>query len=239
MMQWLRRVLYVGAALLLLFIAIFLVTARPGDPNLFPAGGEGVDILLVSNGYHAGLVVPVEALASSASDEGLSALIPVATRFRQFGWIEVGWGDADFYRATPDAASVQWRLALNALLGLGSGSVLHVVGITEDPAQIFRDADIVRIRLSQQGFARLARQIDRSFALGPEQQPEILGPGLYGPSLFYRAVGRFNFFRVCNHWIADMLDAAGVPTTPAVALLPLGILSDLKWRSGLSVSSHL
>jgi hypothetical protein len=29
-------------------------------------------------------------------------------------------------------------------------------------------------------------------------------------------------------------DAAGIPTTPLASLLPIGILTDLKWRSGLT-----
>jgi len=38
---------------------------------------------------------------------------------------------------------------------------------------------------------------------------------------------------VCNHWVADLLDAAGVPTAPILATLPSGLLLDLKWRSNL------
>jgi hypothetical protein len=37
--------------------------------------------------------------------------------------------------------------------------------------------------------------------------------------------------RLCNHWLADLLDAAGVPTAPVVATLPPGLLADLRWRS--------
>jgi hypothetical protein len=59
------------------------------------------------------------------------------------------------------------------------------------------------------------------------------GKGLYGPSLFYPAVGRFSILRVCNHWIADLLDAAGLPTTPLLATLSPGLMLDLRWRAGL------
>ena len=40
-----------------------------------------------------------------------------------------------------------------------------------------------------------------------------LGRGLYGPSLFYPANGTFSIFRVCNHWIDELLGAAGLPTS--------------------------
>jgi hypothetical protein len=34
--------------------------------------------------------------------------------------------------------------------------------------------------------------------------------------------------------VADLLDAAGVPTSPVLATLPFGLLLDLEWRSGLA-----
>jgi hypothetical protein len=38
---------------------------------------------------------------------------------------------------------------------------------------------------------------------------------------------------VCNHWLADLLAAAGVSTAPVPATLPPGLFLDLEWRSGL------
>jgi Protein of unknown function (DUF2459) len=82
--------------------------------------------------------------------------------------------------------------------------------------------------LAETGFERLLGKVNATFAADLRD----LGPGLYGPSLFYRAVGAFHLFNVCNHWIADLLDAAGVPTAPVLATLPPGLLFDLKWRAG-------
>lgn len=224
------------AALLLLFMALVGLTARPGDPKLFPAGGEGIDIVLVSNGYHAGLALPRQALADLAGESGLAALMAVTTRFQHYSWLEIGWGDDAFYRSTPTTDSIPWGLAFQALAGLGDGTVLHVVGFQDTPERTFALSETVRIRLSPEGFARLAAAIDRSFASGDHRQPIVLGQGLYGPSLFFKATGRFHLLRVCNHWVADLLDAAGVPTTPGIALLPAGLITDLKWRSGLPSS---
>ncbi|WP_157961447.1 DUF2459 domain-containing protein [Microvirga flavescens] len=223
-------------ALLLLFAVAIVVTARPGDSALFPAGEDGLDIALVSNGYHAGLAIPLPALASAAGGDRLTALIPLAVRFQHYDWIEIGWGDAEFYRSTPTALSMQWQLALKALAGQGNGSVLHVVGIEERPERQFGPADVIRIKVSRSGLSRLLARVERSIARGGDGQPEVLGLGLYGPSLFYRAAGDFNLFRVCNHWVADLLDAAGVPTTPFAAILPVGIVTDLKWRSAGALS---
>ncbi len=114
----------------------------------------------------------------------------------------------------------------------GNGSVLHVVGVSEDPVILFQGADVIPIPLSEQGFARLVARMGRSVALRDGMAQEI-GPGLYGPSLFYRANGTFSLLRVCNHWAADLLGAAGLPHAPALATYPPGLLLDLRWRAGL------
>jgi rhamnogalacturonyl hydrolase YesR len=91
------------------------------------------------------------------------------------------------------------------------------------------------ITLSDRGFQRLVEALDRSFARGEHTHVEEMGVGLYGPSLFYRAVGTFNLLNVCNHWVAQLLDAAGVPTNPVLATLPPGLLLDLSWRAKVQV----
>jgi hypothetical protein len=109
-----------------------------------------------------------------------------------------------------------------------------VVGIDRDPRVAFASSELVRLELGEAGFEKLAEKLDASFARDPNGLlPEPLGPGLYGTSLFFRANGAFHLFNVCNHWIANLLDAAGVPTAPVLATLPPGLLLDLTWRSGL------
>jgi uncharacterized protein (TIGR02117 family) len=220
-------------ALLFVFAVVIIVTARSGDPQLFPAKADAIEVVLVSNGYHAGLAVPRKAMLEQASTQGLRSLISLATRFQHYGWVEVGWGDAEFYQSTPTPGDIQVSLAAKALLGLGEGAVLHVVGLDHSPEQAFSGAELVRIRLSPEGFARLAARMNSTFVIGPEGQNVELGPGLYGPSLFYLAKGHFSLLNVCNHWIADLLDAAGVPTAPAISVLPHGLIADLKFRSSL------
>ena len=192
------------------------------------------DIFIVDHGYHAGIAIPRAALAEQASRRGLSALGYIATRFADFDWLEIGWGDEGFYRYVPTAQSLTVALALRALFRPGNPSVLHVVGVKDDPRAMFANSDLVRIGLSNTGFARAAAMLDATFARSNGSlMPQELAPGLYGTSLFFRANGAFHLFNVCNHWIARVLDAAGIPTAPMLATLPFGLLLDLRWRSGL------
>ncbi len=220
-----------------LFVAAVLATARWGDRGLWPAkpGTPTVEVFVVSHGYHAGLVLPLHALADVANRRGLAALGYVAARFDGFERLEFGWGDEGFYREVPTARSLTVALALRALFRPGNPSVLHVVGGGADARAMFPNSDLVRLDLGEAGFARLADKLDATFARGEGGLlPVELGRGLYGMSLFFRANGTFHLFSVCNHWTAGLLDAAGVPTAPVLATLPYGLLIDLEWRSGLA-----
>jgi len=221
---------------IILLVIIGLLTARSGDRTLYPpaAGAPVHTVFVVNHGYHTGLVIPREALAKVAAARGHVALVAVTTRFVGFPWLEIGWGDEGFYRLAPTAASVTAGLALRALFRPGNPSVLHVVGGSGEPAAMFTHSDVLRIDVSEAGFERMIALLDATFARDADGRiADDLGRGIYGPSLFYRAVGAFNLLNVCNHWVARLLDAAGLPTAPLLATLPPGLLLDLRWRSGL------
>ena len=132
----------------------------------------------------------------------------------------------------PTIAALTVKEALRALFQPGNASVLHVVGLDRLPDNSLPGLRTVRVRLSERGFESLVSRLSESVAT-ENDLPVELGMGLYGPSLFYRAKGEFNIFHVCNHWVAGLLDAAGVPTTPVLDTLPLGLVLDLGWRDGL------
>jgi uncharacterized protein (TIGR02117 family) len=239
MRRWAGRIAAtIGVVLLVLFWVLAgaaFITARPADPTLWPPRPteRTIEIVVVSNGYHAGVALPRETLTEFASGRGYPALIAVTQRFASFDWIEFGWGDREFYQSVPTIGDLTLPLALRALFSPGNTPVLHVVGIGGDPARAFTGAELVRIPLSMTGFDQLLAKLDATFV--PPQAGALpdLGRGLYGPSLFYPANGTFSIFKVCNHWIADLLGAAGLPTAPVLATLPSGLMFYLRWRTGL------
>jgi uncharacterized protein (TIGR02117 family) len=234
-----RRILRWVAWSLGILVAVFVVAAsatmRSGDATLYPPRPDGphIDVSIVTNFYHAGLIVPREALADAARRRSLPALAAVTVRFAPYERLEFGWGDEGFYTRVPTTAELTTALALRALFMPGNPSVLHVVGFSEPARIAYPQADLVALTLGEAGFERLAAMLDATFARSARDGGvEELGRGLYGHSLFYRAVGTFNVLRVCNHWMADLLGAAGVPTAPVLATMPQGLLWDLTWRAG-------
>ena len=243
MRRWAVRIAAGICVALLVLLSVLAgaayITARPADPMLWPPSPDAakIEVVLVSNGYHAGLALPRATLAEYASERGYPALIAVTQRFAAFDWIEFGWGDREFYQSVPTVRDISLPVALRALFSPGNTAVLHVVGITGDPARVFTAGELVRIPLSRGGFERMLQQLDATFV--PPQAGALpdLGRGLYGPSLFYPANGSFSAFKVCNHWIADLLGAAGLPQAPVLATLPSGLIFHLRWRAGLRPTS--
>jgi uncharacterized protein (TIGR02117 family) len=231
-----RRIGLALAIMAAIFVVAVVATARRGDAALYPpaAGAPSVRILLVHNGYHTGIALPRATVAQLAGQRGYGALVAVTTRFSAYAWLEIGWGDENFYRHVSTPGDLTLGLALRALFVPNNASVLHVVGVTDPRAQ-FVDASMAELDLSAAGFDRLVAKVDATFARGGNGLPQDLGRGLYGPSLFYRAVGHFHIARVCTHWVADVLDAAGVPTDPVLATLPQGLFLDLSMRAGATM----
>jgi len=232
-----RGLLWTVALLAAALIVAGLATMRAGDRALYPAAGPSLDAYVLTNGWHSGVAIPRAALSEVAARDGLAALTMVTNRFAAYSWLEIGYGELEFYRSVPTVADITPAIALRVLFRPGNEAVLHVVGLDRAPPAAFPQATTARIALGQQGFARMAARIDKSFAgarapMSAGLPAEEVGPGLYGPSLFFRAAGHFHLFNLCNHWVADMLDAAGLPTTPVLDTLARGLLLDLRWRSG-------
>jgi len=162
-------------------------------------------VWVVDHGWHTGLV-----LARSSIARGL---LSEQDHFPAAPYLELGWGDADFYRA-PDAGV--W-LAIRAAV-FSRDSVLHVVGLPTRPETAFAAEDVVEIRLSRPGFDALARFVDGSFDRAGQPAASPQGRGLYGDSVFYPARGRYHLLNTCNTWIAEALRAAGLPITPVYAM---------------------
>jgi uncharacterized protein (TIGR02117 family) len=223
----------VFAALVVLFALLLLVTTHGADPALFPprSGQPSVEIVVADHGIHVALILPRPDLASIASEQGLPNLIAVTQRFGAFDYLEFGWGDETVYRLGRPVDS-RWIFAgLRALLGLNDNSVMFVGGYVGDPALLIPQSRPMRLRLSKDGLARLATLLEQSFA-SEAGQPVAIGPGIGGPSLFYRATGHYSLLNVCNHWTAMLLRKAGVPVSFVPDTLSQLLMLDLRLRAG-------
>ena len=175
--------------------------------GLYPPGeGEAVrSVYVVSHGWHTGIVVNRQDIP-----EGVW---PEHNDFPDSEYLEVGWGDRDFYQAAEPTSG----LALKAVFW-PTASVLHVVGF-RGPAERFPGgAGRIEIGLSPRGFRALAAFIEDTYARDESGKAIPLGPGQYGQSRFYLARETYFLLKTCNTWIARALRAAGCPVTPLYAV---------------------
>lgn len=189
--------------------AAWLAACAPADSPMPQAGpaplagppGSGRTIHVVSNGWHAGIVV--------ARDDLPHGKLPEAADFPDSGFVEIGWGDREYYTAPSPT--------LGAALAAGLGanpSVIHLVGLPLVPRPT-ADLEVVRLTLTGPGFAAMIDRIDAAFDRGAGARAERVAPGLAPQAGFYAAQGRFSLANTCNTWVARKLAAGGVAVSPA------------------------
>lgn len=163
-------------------------------------------VFLISHGWHVGIVV-------KTSDIPDDYVWPVHKAVADARYLEIGWGDQDFYQAPSPGLSI----ALKAIL-LPTPSVLHIVAFNDSVTSHFPHSKIIAIPLSASGFKHLISTIVNSFDKDPAGNTVPLGPGLYGTSRFYRSRDSYHLLNNCNNWIANALYTAGCPLSPSLAI---------------------
>ena len=191
----------------IVFVLVLLVACTSPPKDLFPPGPNEPfkPIYLVSHGWHAGIVV-------KRTDIPMG-IWPQHNDFPEAEYLEVGWGDKDYYMTTEPHLGITLKAGL-----LPSASVLHIVGFSGSVMSYFPHSEVIRIELSEVGFERLCTYLENSFARDEAGLSQSLGPSLYGEGRFYLSRETYHAFNTCNVWTARALRDAGCPITPATTL---------------------
>lgn len=199
--------------------------ATASDP---PRAEEGAwrSFYVVNHGLHTGLVI--------ARPDLLQGLPALAEAFGDGDFIELGWGDEDFYRA-PKATL---GLALRALFG-STATVLHAVRIDGDPRRRFAASEVIEVRVTEDGYRRLLAFVAGTFTHSETGTLAVLGPGLYGESRFYQAEGIYSLSYTCNTWVAEALAASSCPMSPAAVITAGSLMSQLRRATAVGASCRV
>jgi uncharacterized protein (TIGR02117 family) len=166
-----------------------------------PPGENDKRIFVVHNNWHAALVVRKADLSQS--------LVPEQDHFPEAEYLEISWGDRDYFPAIEESVGLALRAAF-----WSRGSVLHVVGFRGTIEDHFTEGEIIKLALSQESFRRLSEFVSASFLRAEPFMPAQSQPGLVARGRFYPASGRFSILRTCNTWIAEALKSAGLGISP-------------------------
>jgi len=184
-----------------------LYPSKPGDPVK--------TIYVVSHGWHTGLVLNINDMATSK--------LRVPDFFQQSKSVEFGWGDEGFYKSEEFSLWLTVKAAL-----LPTPTVLHVVDLRYSVDTHFPASGIVKVDLSENGFKKLCTYIESSFLKNEQGNFIETGPGIYGRSRFYRSKENYFFPKTCNVWTASALRTAGCPITPLYAIRAINVFNQTK-----------
>ena len=195
----------VRAGIVLMSLLLFACAAPPR--GLFPPGPDEptATIYLVRHGWHAGIVIRRADIPAG--------VWPQHNEFPAAEYLEVGWGDKDYYTTPNPGLGITLKAGL-----LPTPSVLQVVGFSAPVTRYFPGSEVIRIDLSMDGLKRLCRYIQNSYARDESASSRPLGPSLYGKGLFYLSRETYHAFNTCNAWTAKALRDAGCPIRPAANL---------------------
>jgi hypothetical protein len=181
-----------------------------------------VTLYLVNNGYHTNLAIPRErVLAHGGPSAQAMAVLPPQP------WVLAGFGDALFYKER-GAGLRRFGSALRAMFAPGNRSLINLEMLEAAPPQLFEARHIAPVTLSEPGFEKLMGELDESFKL---QDGRVIdaGAGIERPgdSRFFEGSLSFSIRRICNHWVGNLLNEAGVPIRPVAATHPRGLMRDV------------
>lgn len=192
------------------FIALVLVmTAGCSAPTmkggLRPDREDAKKVFVVHNGWHAALVVPKADLPRDK--------IPEKGDFPEAEYLEISWGDRDYFPAAEGSVGLALRAAF-----WSRGSVLHIVGFNGVVKDYFAEGEVIEIALSREAFEPFIDFLSSSFSRIARSAPAESRPGLVPHGRFYPAAGRFSILRTCNTWAAEALKSAGLDVTPSFVI---------------------
>ena len=190
-----------GIALAIIFaIASYFLYCPSPTSGLFPPAPNTKTriIYLIQHDWHSGLAWAQQDSENFGAEE-----------WKDSPYIEVGWGDRQFYFKDDKSIPSILRAAF-----IPSDSVMHVSSFAELPEKFFQ-FPIFKIELSELGFQKLFIYVKQTFKLKPQgDRSEAIGKGQYGVSNFYAAVPKYFSGFNCNTWAAEALRTAGVSVCP-------------------------
>lgn len=179
----------------------------PSGRGLSPPG-EGVQVLIASNGVHTAIVMPIVTPGQNEAEQDWRRLFPntdAADPTQPYTDIALSWGERTVFLETATwadlKASTVAHIVFGGLVG-GGDSVIHAERFVR-PAP---DDDFRPLLLSHAQYRALSTAIARDVDLNGRRDR-----GYGSNDTFYTSRERYTAFKTCNSWVGDKLRGVGVP----------------------------
>lgn len=185
------------------FLAFIFIFFAAGSDSRSQAGNNGEKTVYIINyAWHTGYVLPV--------DSSLTGAFPFMKDFSQYKFIDIGWGDRDFYQLE------EFRLyeGARALL-VPTRSAMRIEGYSLNIEKVVKYVDRVNeIKMSVNNYNRLLDFINSYISLNSSGRPVLLSIKSGGRIAFFAAEGEYHLYNTCNTWIAKGLKHCGYKINP-------------------------
>jgi uncharacterized protein (TIGR02117 family) len=180
----------IASIVTLVFLMILSCQGNPsGHLKTIGETGKDYEIFIVQDFWHTGIVFNV----SDVDPE----IWPEIERYRQYNFIDTGWGDERFYQAEGNP----FFLGARAMLW-PTQSVLQVFAFNTELRQAYgRSGRILRIPVNRKQLDDLSRFVAETYKR--DEAGNVIPSTIHGISRFYfQATGKYHLFRTCNTWVA-------------------------------------
>jgi uncharacterized protein (TIGR02117 family) len=185
---------------------LFLNTSAHPESGKDYATGKQDSLFLIKNHWHTGLVLRMD---------DVHKFIPELNEFSEYNYVDIGWGDEDFYQHPGFDAG----LAVKALF-YPTPSALRIEGFNLTIEQYINLSDMaILIEVDESQIKQISQHISAAFYRNKKDDPVKLLSTAYGGKIkFFKANGEYHLFNTCNTWVAEGLSAAGIEMNEHVIL---------------------
>jgi uncharacterized protein (TIGR02117 family) len=199
-----KAVAWIALLLGLAMLAAWIGSAIPRNGD-WQEPDQGIELMLESNGFHTGIVMPVVTPIKDWRET-----FPGAARITPDGavtHIAVGWGEEDVFLRTPTWSDLDPATVARIATTGGTGLVRVSPYVRPAPSEWHRP-----FRVTPAQYARLVRIVEAALAPPNRDGTRTVLHDTYSSDAYYPARGRYTLWRTCNQWTSNTLADAGVKT---------------------------
>ncbi|MBL1211798.1 MAG: DUF2459 domain-containing protein [Ignavibacteriae bacterium] len=138
-------------------------------------------------------------------NDSLIKQIPAFDELKNFNFVDIGWGDEEFFQNPSDDI----YLGAKAIL-YPTPSVIRIAGMISKIESILRWVDYcVELTISKTQFIELCRFINESFKFDENDNLIITSKRPSGAVIFYKSKLKYHLFNTCNTWVGKGLEQIG------------------------------
>lgn len=177
---------------------------------------EKHSIYIAKNDWHVGIILEI--------NDNLISKLNVIKEFESFNYVDIGWGDAEFYQSPGD---FDLFLAAKAVL-LPTPSVIRIQGYNSTLEQIINWRDYTfRIELTNIQYDKLCSFINNSFKRDSDDRLIITSEKHDGKVKFFSSKYNYHIAYTCNTWVAEALEFSGLDVKASNVVTAENLMGEL------------